>query len=275
MRILRSIVGLLTLVCGLAGCSQTSGFRSNPPSNVKTVASVGDKPLPIVTGEPGASLAPRPRSWISPPSGSSRISGRVYDERGKPVSNAKVRLAVGSSSGGRVVSATTDRSGAFTLHGLRPGSSYTVIAEYQDDDGVMTGRAQAKAPQGDVRIGLQPRGGESEQGHASIRPARPRIEPISNVDPSDDEGTDETGTNGRINSEDMDPPPAEAATLLPRKNLQASRSSSDSRGRRSARDGTCASPPRRITRPAPANRVSGNDDAGFDLSIRCVRASLG
>ena len=46
----------------------------------------------------------------------------------------------------------------------------------------MSGRAQVKAPQTDVRIALQPRGG-ANQGHASIRPARPRIEPISNIDP--------------------------------------------------------------------------------------------
>jgi len=228
MRSPRSILCLLTLICGLAGCSQTAGFRSNVPSNVKTVASVGDTPLPIVSGEPGASLRAETEELDLPPSGSSRISGRVYDDRGKPVSNAKVRLAVGSAPGGRVVVARTDRSGAFTLHGLRPGSSYTVIAEFQGDDGVMTGRAQAKAPQSDVRIGLQPRGGESEQGHASIHPARPRVEPISNVDPADDEGTEEGGAGGRINSEDMDPPPDEAAALLPRRNLQASRPSSDS-----------------------------------------------
>jgi len=228
MRIPRLIDCLLLLVCGFAGCSQTAGFRSNPPSNVKTVASLGDKPLPIVSGEPGASLRAETEELDLPSSRGSRISGRVYDDRGKPVSNAKVRLAVGSAPGGRVVYATTDRSGAFTLHGLQSGTSYTVIAEYQGDDGMMTGRAQAKAPQGDVRIGLLSRDGESEQGHGSIRPARPRVEPISNVDPADDEGTEENGRGGRINSEDMDPPAAEAATLLPRNNLQASRQAFDS-----------------------------------------------
>jgi len=192
------------------------------------VASLGDKPLPIVSGEPGASLRAENEELDLPAPRGSRISGRVYDERGRPVPNAKVRLAVGSAPGGRVASATTDRSGAFTLRGLQSGSSYTLIAEYQGDDGLMTGRAQAKAPQGDVRIGLQARDGESEQGHASIRPARPRVEPISNVDPADDEGTEVGGAGGRINGEDMDPPAAEAATLLPRRNLQASRQAADS-----------------------------------------------
>ena len=68
---------------------------------------------------------------------------------------------------------------------LRPGSTYAVIAEYQGDDGIITGRTQAKANQVGVRISLQPRGGESNQGHASIQPARPRVEPISNIDPVD------------------------------------------------------------------------------------------
>ena len=50
--------------------------------------------------------------------------------------DARVRLAVGGEAGGKAVTATTDRSGAFTLRGLRPGSSYTVIAEYQAQERV-------------------------------------------------------------------------------------------------------------------------------------------
>jgi thiol-disulfide isomerase/thioredoxin len=152
----------------------------------------------------------------------------VYDDRGKPVPNAKVRLAVGSAAGGKVVLATTDRSGAFTLHGLRPGSSYTLIAEYEDEDGMISGRAQAKAPQAGVRIALQPRGDESGRGHSSIRPARPRVDPISNVDPADEESSDGNDPGVRIRSEDLEPPAAEAATLLPSRNPRASRTFADS-----------------------------------------------
>jgi thiol-disulfide isomerase/thioredoxin len=218
---------LLTLVCTFAGCSQTGGFRANTPSNLKTVASVGDKPLPIVAGEPGASLRAETEELDRPASSGSRLSGRVYDERGKPVPGAKVRLAVGSAAGGKVVSATTDRSGAFTLHGLRAGSSYTVIAEFQDDDGTMFGRAQAKAPQADIRIALQPRDGDSSAGHTSIRPAKPRVAPISNVEPADEERSDENGADARFNAEDMEPPAAEAATILPRSNQHTARVSSE------------------------------------------------
>ena len=173
MRSSHTALCLLTMVSIVTGCSQTRPLRSSNTSDVKTVASVGDKPLPIVTGEPGTgSLRAEPEDIDRPAAKSgSRISGRVYDERGKPVSNVKVRLAVSGAAGGKAVVATTDRSGAFTLHGLRAGSSYTVIAEYEDDEGTMSGRAQAKAPQTDVRIALQVPGG-AEQGHASIRPAR-------------------------------------------------------------------------------------------------------
>jgi len=228
MRITRSTLCLLTISCTLAGCSQTGGVRPGASSNVRTVASVGDKPLPIAAGEPGALLRAETEELDLPASSGARISGRVYDERGKPVHNAKVRLAVSSSPGGKVVYATTDRSGAFTLRGLHSGSSYTVIAEYQSEDGIVTGRAQAKAPQSDVRISLQPRG-ETGQGHASIRPARPRVEPISNVDPADDEPTDETRSAGQINAEDLELPAADAASITPRRTLQLSRAGTELR----------------------------------------------
>jgi thiol-disulfide isomerase/thioredoxin len=220
-------VYLLALAGTLAGCSQTGGFRANNPSNLKTVASVGDKPLPIVSGEPGASLRTETEDLDRPASSGTRISGRVYDERGKPVPGAKVRLAVGKAAGGKVVSATTDRSGAFTLHGLRPGASYTVIAEYQDDDGSTFGRAQAKASQADIRIALQPRDGDSSAGHTSIRPAKARVEPISNVEPVDDDRSDQDGTGARWNAEDLEPPAADAATILPRNGQRTARVSSE------------------------------------------------
>ena len=227
MRITRSKLCLLTFLCTLVGCSQTGGVRPGASSNMRTVASVGDKPLPIVAGEPGSSLRAETDELDLPGSTGSRISGRVYDDRGKPVSNAKVRLAVSSSPGGKVVYATTDRSGGFTLRGLRAGLSYTVIAEYQEEDGIVTGRAQAKAPDGDVRISLQPRG-ESGQGHASIRPARPRVEPISNVDPLDDDPpVDSRPGTTPINSEDLELPAPEAASLPARRNVQLSRATTD------------------------------------------------
>jgi len=158
MRIPPRFVGLLALGSGLVGCSQTGGFRAVAPSEVKTTASVGDKPVSVVAGLPGDDLLAQ-RDLSSGPRSDpkGRLSGRVYDEDGNPVRNAVVRLALDGAAGGKAVHATTDRSGAFTLRGLRPGSSYTVIAEYQGEQGVLTGRADADAPDSDVRISLRPR----------------------------------------------------------------------------------------------------------------------
>ena len=91
----------------------------------------------------------------------------------------------------------------------------------------MTGRTQAKANQVGVRISLQPRGGESNQGHASIQPARPRVEPISNIDPVDEETSDEARSAGKINTEDLEPPADDAASLAPRRNVRLSRAADD------------------------------------------------
>ncbi len=220
---------LLSIVGIISGCSQTGALRSSNTSDVKTIASVGDKPLQTVTGEPGTgSLRVEPEDIDRPARSGSRISGRIYDERGKPVPDVKVRLAVSGAAGGKAVVATTDRSGAFTLTGLRSGSSYTVIAEYEDDDGTMSGRAQVKAPQTDVRIALHAPGG-ANQGHASIRPAKTRIEPVSNADSSDEESFNESdGRSGTpINAEDLEPPAAEATALLPENRARARRASSE------------------------------------------------
>jgi thiol-disulfide isomerase/thioredoxin len=229
---------------------------------VKTVASLGDKPLPIVSGEPGGSLRAESDEPDLPPARGSRISGRVYDERGRPVPNAKVRLAVGGAPGGRVIRATTDRSGAFTLRGLQSGMSYTLIAEYQDEAGGLTGRMQAKAPETDARITLVASDGESEPGYASIRPARPRVEPISSIDAAEDDES-ERGAGAGINSEDMDPPAPEAAALLPRLNPRASRRRESSepatpRGGWNARQGGSKASAARSAEPPASDGESGS-----------------
>jgi thiol-disulfide isomerase/thioredoxin len=262
MRNKRSTFCLLTVLCTHVGCSQTGGVRPSPPSNVRTIASVGDKPLPSVSGEPGASLRADSEDLDLPASSGSRISGRVFDDRGKPVPNARVRLAVSSSPGGRVISDTTKRDGSFTLRGLRPGSTYAVIAEYQGDDGIITGRTQAKANQVGVRISLQPRGSESNQGHASIQPARPRVEPISNIDPVDEETSDEDRSAGKVNAEDLEPPADDAASLAPRRNVRLSRAADDN-SRVPVRGGW-------NSRQVPSNKAAGGDaevhDSGDDAA---------
>ena len=120
----------------------------------RTVASVGDKTLPIVSGTPGSSVMAEKVTPELRVGTNGRVSGRVVDAEGRPVPNAQVRLAVGGARGGRMNRATTDRSGAFTLRGLRPRASYTVIAELNDERGQLTGRSDVRAPDTDVRITL-------------------------------------------------------------------------------------------------------------------------
>jgi thiol-disulfide isomerase/thioredoxin len=190
----------------MLGCTQSLGLRGTP-GDVKTIASVGDRPLPVRSGAGDSSV----RSGDPEPvvtSSTGRISGRVFDEQGKAVADARIRLAVGSEPGGKAVVATTDRSGAFTLRGLRPGSSYTVIAEYQGRNGPMTGRTEAEAPESNVRIGLHLRKQTSEDPQTSIRPARPKVEPISNVEEAEESEAEKPAP--RFNREDLDPPAPEA-----------------------------------------------------------------
>src|SRR4051794_9713157 len=83
MSTLRLSVGLLILMflLGLVGCSSTPSLRTAAAPKMRTVASIGDKPLPVVTGEPGNTLVadtdpPERHSRVSP---EGRISGRVFD----------------------------------------------------------------------------------------------------------------------------------------------------------------------------------------------------
>lgn len=204
--------GLLILPLFTFGCSQGWTVRKPPGDDVKTVASVGDKALPIRSGTPDSSVrAQDPEPLLTTPS-RGRISGRVYDERGKPVPGARVRLAVGGESGGRAVSAVTDRSGAFTLRGVRPGSSYTVIAEYEGEHGLLTGRVEAEAPETDVRIGLQRRAAVGDDTRTTIQPARPNVAPISNVEEPEEE-ENPGPLSARSNRQDLEPPAPEAEAL--------------------------------------------------------------
>jgi thiol-disulfide isomerase/thioredoxin len=205
------LIGYLGL--GLCGCAQPWNVRKAQGDGVKTVASIGEKPLPIRSGIPEESVRADDTPTDLPAPSPGRISGRVYDEKGRPVPNARVRLAVGGESGGKAVSSITDNSGAFTLRGLRPGSSYTVIAEYQGKTGMMTGRVDVEAPDANVRIGLHRRDSQADDRQTFVRPARPSVAPISEVRESDEDPgrPDEADRQApRANREDIDPIAQEA-----------------------------------------------------------------
>ena len=127
--------------------------------------------------------------------------------------DARVRLAVGGEAGGKAVTATTDRSGAFTLRGLRPGSSYSLIAEYQAENGsIATGRVETEAPSANVRIGLQRSAADRDETRGSIRPARPNVAPASNVEEADEPGLGDV-SSAQTNREDVEPPAPDAEAV--------------------------------------------------------------
>ncbi len=199
---------LLAAVVVCTGCTQTGGPRWTSPGGLHTDVSVGDKPVRVVSGEPGSSRQASVEPSNASDRAGSRISGRVYDEDGRPAAGVRVRLAIAGEPGGKDRATTTDRSGAFTIHDLRPGMSYTLIAEQRDADLTLSGRARADAPGTGIRITLAPPGDATAAG--AIQPARARVEPISRVE--DEESADGERVGGRtpaLNDEDT-PPAAEA-----------------------------------------------------------------
>jgi len=222
-----SVVLLILLVLlGLVGCTSTSVYRTAPNApKMRTVATIGDKPLPMVTGEPGDALTATAEPPVERPSrvdSDGRISGRVVDEQGEPVEGARVRLAVSSAPGGRVVRATTDSSGGFTLRGLRPGTSYTVIAEWEDSQGVVTGRSTVQAPDSDVRVALSSAETEPRAAASSTR-----VNPVSRRAVPEEEVADLV--TSPINVEDLPPAPeADAIAPASRRKLQVDPGAGDS-----------------------------------------------
>ena len=211
MRLHRPYRSLFLLPVVLAGCSTTVGSRFGGTPQSKSIAVVGERPLPASTGEPGGRVVaddevPEPRR-----NPKTRISGRVLDDQGEPVPNITVRLADGGTKGGKDIRGTTDRSGAFTLNGLRPGTTYSLIAEAEDDRGPLTGRVEARTSDTGVEISLA---GGQDAATTTRRSARPsRAKSVSNREDLDQVSEGEEAP--KVNREDVAPPAEEVDTLDP------------------------------------------------------------
>ncbi len=206
MRTLRTTTLILILPGLLTGCASTSGVAPR----IRTVASVGDKPLPVVTGTPGSSVRAEVATPDRPRRTDGRISGRVVDDKGEPMPNVRVRLAVENTSAGKIITAKTDHTGAFTLRGVRPGKNYTVIAE--DEEAGLSGRVEAEAPDTDVRISLVAAGTEAATPTRTSRKAH--VNMASDREPIDETEEEPSSSKPKVNLEDIEPPPATAAEAM-------------------------------------------------------------
>jgi thiol-disulfide isomerase/thioredoxin len=203
---------LLGIACLLevTGCAQERNVRTEP----RAIASIGGKTEVIVSGEPGSSIASSVPDYPGDTPRDSKISGRVVDDHGRPVPDARVRLAIGGAKGGRVEDVKADSSGAFTLHRLKPGSNYVVIAEAEDGGERLVGRVQARAPQSSLKIRMLPRSDGSSHFRTSSNSGRAKVGRASEVDERFDEDPDESSPrSSRLNREDFEPPAPEADLL--------------------------------------------------------------
>jgi thiol-disulfide isomerase/thioredoxin len=196
MRTLRCTLPLLVVSVGNLGCSSLATVRPGTPPKVTTVSSVGDEPKPVISGLPGQSAVADVDARDRPSQSRDRVSGRVVDARGKPVPGAQVRLAISGAAAGRATTVDTDAAGRFTLHGLRPDTDYTVLAEIEDTRGkIFAGRTSAQALDPDVEITL-------------TRATAGRVSSVSERREAD-EDTASPNSDAGTNPEDL--PPAQEA----------------------------------------------------------------
>ncbi len=135
-----------------AGCANSGFGRPRVMPGARTISSVGDRPEIVTAGSPGRSYSSGPTIVEGPRRADGRISGRVVDDRGRPVANAEVRLADGGADSGRLVRTLTDDAGGFTLNGLRPGTRYTLVAQGDQGGKPLLGREVIEPPDTRVEI---------------------------------------------------------------------------------------------------------------------------
>ncbi len=148
---------LLGLVFALPtfGCNAVGFDSARVSPKLKTIAAIGDRSMPTVSGAPGSTIA---ADRIDPKRvrpAEERISGRIVDPDGVPIPNARVRIAIDGVDGGQAIRDVTDASGGFTLRGLQPGRSYTILAESRSGGKPLVGRGIVEAPDRGVEIALR------------------------------------------------------------------------------------------------------------------------
>jgi thiol-disulfide isomerase/thioredoxin len=272
-------VGIGLLWLSVVGCASVPEASPRVPSGARTVTVVGDRPVKVAAGEPGASqsLSADPEPPMEP---ERRIAGRVIDEDGDPVPDAVIRLAVDGTGAGRSVEVTTDPAGRFGLSSLRSGSEYTLIAEWEDDRGdLRTGRRVVVAPESNVEIVLKPRRRAGRVGTASDRrevddegtaPGAPRLlddAPALADEPPPAPAADELIAEGPLRDEARSAEPAPAPAPAPRRAEAAAAVSAGDAWRRSGSTRPAAGEPAAIGARdvAPLPAAPAEDDGANPL----------
>ncbi len=165
----------LPMVFTMAGCAGMKltdfGHRNPTP--------IGDRPLSVINGRTAEESATRSNSITSTidAKDARRISGRVMDHRGQPVSGATVRLADGALAGGSVSDVITDEAGGFTVRGLRASTPYTLIATLDLGGESRISRARFLSGETQARVLLEPDSSDqSARDQVEYKPAnRPKL----------------------------------------------------------------------------------------------------
>jgi thiol-disulfide isomerase/thioredoxin len=138
----------------LAGCVGMKPVDLGP----KTIPAIGDRQISVTSGRPGVDAIIR--SETATPNMAApdarRISGRVIDNRGQPISGANVRLADGALENGQLTDVITDEAGGFTVRGLRASTPYTLIATLDLGGETRVSRARFLSGETQARILLEP-----------------------------------------------------------------------------------------------------------------------
>jgi len=204
---LRTTQALLVSFCVLTtltlGCRGTGSGRYGRSERFRSISGISDRPERLARG--GENRSSTISSRVDPPSRDDRdeptgvVVGRVVDDRGAPLADARVRLAIDGRPGGRAVEGYTNRDGRFRLEGLRPGRRYDLIAEWQSDRERLVGRVVAEPPE-QVRIRVAPEGRPPERHTFTGNADSPSMEPEIGSDPF---GWEDSMPDPPLNLEDL------------------------------------------------------------------------
>lgn len=174
--------GLLLLLV-VAGC-KTADRSRNGRDAVGTPAAHRDQApgwLDPSARMPGAKTGiPKGGRW-SDPSTAARdaLGGRVVDAYGRPARNVFIRIEPVPASSSAPMGIYSDDQGYFLTHGLKPGQSYQLTAETQQEGRRLRGIVQTKAPNTALTLVLrEDTGGTPNSGSAGVEGQLPPPEGV-------------------------------------------------------------------------------------------------